>query len=268
MFETYRFPPDYFTFWHLGARMGIGPVTRFLRRVGCRSLLDVGSGGGSNSLLAAQAGFAVTSCDLSAASLKQMRRTARALGPGVCPSPVVADSCRLPLLAESYDVVIASHLIEHLDEPRRLLREVHRVLRPGGTLRLSCPSTFHLMRISRWFGLHLDPADHKVIGYNPAGVAAMLPEGFRVVRCTYQGRFFESNFADVQHLVARAIGLKANPVERDGRPARQSPGGTLVRLVWIAKEAVVLPMLAVAKLEDALLFFVPGSMISLEIEKR
>jgi SAM-dependent methyltransferase len=55
---------------------------------------------------------------------------------------------------ETFDVVYASHLLEHLhpDAAERCLREVHRVLRPGGILRLAVPDLDHMVA-------HYDPAD-------------------------------------------------------------------------------------------------------------
>ncbi|MFL6101005.1 MAG: methyltransferase domain-containing protein [Actinomycetales bacterium] len=42
-----------------------------------------------------------------------------------------------------YDVVVAGDVIEHLSRPGLLLREIHRVLRPGGQLLLSVPNFGH-----------------------------------------------------------------------------------------------------------------------------
>ena len=47
----------------------------------------------------------------------------------------------LPFADASLDAVHSSHMVEHisLEQTRRLLREIHRCLRPGGYLRLSTP---------------------------------------------------------------------------------------------------------------------------------
>lgn len=42
--------------------------------------------------------------------------------------------------AHSFDVVHASHLIEHLEDPRSFLGEVHRILSPRGLLMLTTPN--------------------------------------------------------------------------------------------------------------------------------
>ncbi len=42
------------------------------------------------------------------------------------------DVQRIPLADASVDVVICNHLLEHVADDRRALRELHRILRPGG----------------------------------------------------------------------------------------------------------------------------------------
>lgn len=46
----------------------------------------------------------------------------------------------------SYDSVIATGLLEHVRDPKRLLRECHRVLKKGGKLFLSASSVFAVHR--------------------------------------------------------------------------------------------------------------------------
>jgi len=44
----------------------------------------------------------------------------------------------------SFDVVIAGELLEHLRDPLRLIAEIRRVLRPGGTFVASVPNAYRL----------------------------------------------------------------------------------------------------------------------------
>jgi methionine biosynthesis protein MetW len=46
--------------------------------------------------------------------------------------------------AASFDVVVAGELLEHLRDPRRVVGEVRRVLRPGGTFVASVPNAYRL----------------------------------------------------------------------------------------------------------------------------
>jgi SAM-dependent methyltransferase len=52
---------------------------------------------------------------------------------------VKADITNLPLPAESYDVVYASHVLEHVPDDRKAVSEIYRVLKPGGMAILPVP---------------------------------------------------------------------------------------------------------------------------------
>lgn len=44
----------------------------------------------------------------------------------------LGDAMDLPYFSNTFDVVICAHIYEHVPEPRRLMDEIHRVLKPGG----------------------------------------------------------------------------------------------------------------------------------------
>lgn len=55
---------------------------------------------------------------------------------------ILGDAERLPFETGSLDVVRAKEIIEHLPDPRRMLREVRRALRPDGLFIVHVPSQF------------------------------------------------------------------------------------------------------------------------------
>lgn len=50
----------------------------------------------------------------------------------------------LELEDDSFDVVVAGELLEHLRDPHRVVAEMRRVLRPGGTFVASVPNAYRL----------------------------------------------------------------------------------------------------------------------------
>ncbi len=52
---------------------------------------------------------------------------------------VLGDLQRLPVKDRSLDVVVCSHVLEHVPDDRRALAEIHRVLRPGGRAYVMVP---------------------------------------------------------------------------------------------------------------------------------
>ncbi len=55
---------------------------------------------------------------------------------------------KFPFPSESFDKVFSEHMIEHLevDRLRKFLKEVFRVLKPGGTFRVTCPDLAWMVR--------------------------------------------------------------------------------------------------------------------------
>lgn len=272
MFETYRFPADYLAYWFLATRTALGPFRGFLlrmRRRGFASMLDVGSGSGGLALHAAVMGFEVTSVDVSRSSLLSAARFAPRLPINKPMLSVVASGERLPLPDHSYDIVVFSHVIEHLAAPRPFLDELYRVLRPGGYLLLRSPSASQGMRVARRFGIDMAPEDHVVEGYDEAELKPMMPPGFTLRRKRYQGRFFEANSCDFQLFLAQLTGMRANPLDRDDEAGEDTSESRrwLFRLLFPFKEAVLLLMLLVCRIESLLFFFMPGCFVEFEFEK-
>jgi SAM-dependent methyltransferase len=101
------------------------------RLEGCR-LLNVGCGTGGFSLLAREAGARVCSID---ASVEAAGIAADRGGDAV----VCAEAERLPVASASTDIVYCFSTLEHVADARAALREMVRVLAPGGLLYLHTP---------------------------------------------------------------------------------------------------------------------------------
>lgn len=71
---------------------------------------------------------------------------------GLRPHLEQADVLSLPYDDQSFDVVMAAHVLEHLPDPQRALKEMIRVLRPGGMVFvcLTRPSIFGALVQFKW----------------------------------------------------------------------------------------------------------------------
>lgn len=81
---------------------------------------------------------------------------------------VIGNAERLPFKDGSFDLVVLSWVVEHLDHPQGVFREIHRVLKPGGAasfltpntwnynvwMILLVPNTFHGLFTRRLYGRH------------------------------------------------------------------------------------------------------------------
>ena len=93
-------------------------------------VLDVGAGAGYTSARLAERGHRVRAVDIHTEQFV----------PREIPCVKADLNGRLPFDDASFDGVLALEIIEHLEAPRAFLRELARVVRPGGTVVVSTPN--------------------------------------------------------------------------------------------------------------------------------
>lgn len=95
------------------------------------AVLDVGSGGGLLAEEFAALGARVTGVDPSPASLEVARGHAAEQGLEIEYRQAIGED--LPFADASFDAVYCCDVLEHVDDVGKTVREIARVLRPGGT---------------------------------------------------------------------------------------------------------------------------------------
>lgn len=134
---------------------------------------------------------------------------------------VQADAALLPFKNKVFDAVICAELLEHLPKPRQVLKEVHRVLKPRGTLLISAPFLIPI---------HGDPDDFG--RYTDSYWRTTLESlGFQQIAIEFQGGFF-SVLSDMLRDLMLHWGTLA-------WPRRGSLRGMLLKLIfWSRRQAL------------------------------
>jgi SAM-dependent methyltransferase len=144
-------------------------------------LLEVGCGIGTDLVRFARGGARVTGIDLSDTALALARRNMALHG---CPEGVFAigDGAALPVADESVDVVYAHGVLQYSADPRGIVREAQRILRPGGTAVFMVYNRVSwLMALSKIMKVGLEHEDAPGLRLYSIGEFQALLEGFQTI---------------------------------------------------------------------------------------
>lgn len=135
-------------------------------------LLDIGFGAGTLLEVAQNEGWQVFGLEVSKPAVEQARSKGFEVFHGSL------SEANYP--QNHFDVITASEILEHLESPIEELREIFRILRPGGLLWATTPSSVGISR--KAMGLHwsmVAPPEHTQL-YSKLGMRIMLRDaGFR-----------------------------------------------------------------------------------------
>ena len=94
--------------------------------------LDIGAACGGNTQVLMNNGWHATALDFSST------------GPQICRqrgvTAIRGDATLLPFSPRSLDLVVAYDVLEHIEQDAEVVKEVHRVLRPGGQFLVAVPA--------------------------------------------------------------------------------------------------------------------------------
>lgn len=123
-------------------------LTVDLERLGLRPgdrVLDLGCGSGRHAFELYKRGAHVVALDRDDTELKDVARTLVAIDEadeapeGAAAAPLHGDALELPFPDSRFDRVVASEVLEHVHDDRAAMRELARVLKPGGVLAVTVP---------------------------------------------------------------------------------------------------------------------------------
>ncbi len=103
------------------------------------TLLDIGVGTGLFMEIAMQRGFEVSGLDVSDYAIKGVSKRLKIRSDKRL---VVSELHSSTFPTQSFDVVNLRHSIEHVTDPAKLLKQVFRILKPGGIVSIATPNSF------------------------------------------------------------------------------------------------------------------------------
>lgn len=92
---------------------------------------------------------------------------------------IVGDIHELPFADNSIDVIICSSVLEHVEEPQRAVREMYRVLKPGGVCFIDVPFLFYYHPMKGYY--------HDFYRFTADGIKYMARDFSSVELCTGRG---------------------------------------------------------------------------------
>jgi SAM-dependent methyltransferase len=95
-------------------------------------------------------GWDVTLTDLSEGILHDAKEGLKASAPAEQFRFISADARSIPFPDASFDAVLANHMLYHVSERHQALKEIRRVLKPGGVLFASTMGISHMKEVKRF----------------------------------------------------------------------------------------------------------------------
>jgi SAM-dependent methyltransferase len=157
--------------WYRGRRKVLDGVIDDLRLPARAEILDAGCGSGRNMIDLARHGT-VTGVELSTTSVSLARER--------CTGDVIEGSVlEMPFDAGRFDLAASLDVIEHLEDDLAALRELRRVVKPGGTLLVTVPAY-------QWLWSGHDVVNHHYRRYTRRTLQRVGEQaGWRQARTTY-----------------------------------------------------------------------------------
>jgi SAM-dependent methyltransferase len=169
-------------FWHGGKLTMIDQLIRpHLKADSC--LLEIGCGAGNLLMQASVRGSYPVALDFAMQALTFVRsrlREAQSGSEAPCDFMCIQSVGEaLPLGSDSFECVLLSEVIEHLEAPQISIQEAARVLRPGGRLLITTPNYRSLWPLMEWTVdlLNMAPkmaGEQHISRFHPASLRRLL----------------------------------------------------------------------------------------------
>jgi SAM-dependent methyltransferase len=162
-----------FHWWFVGRRKLFKSLFSLLGLPSDLRVIDIGCGVGSNLRLLQSMSSKLVGMDSEMYGLAHIRKSISAV------ALVNGDLMKLPFKADSVDLILASDVLEHLDQDTIGIREIHRSLKRGGKVLFTVPAFKLLWGVQDIVGMHKRRYSKKEL------VTKIEGEGFKILRSSY-----------------------------------------------------------------------------------
>lgn len=157
-------------------------LTHYLRkRIKNGKLLDVGCGVGYF-LIRAEKYYETYGIDISHFAISYAKRN---LNKSILK---LGSATNIPFSDEIFDIVTCFDVLEHIRNPREVLREIYRVLKPSGVLIVRVPNTESVglnLKKDDWYGFRDET--HVSLFSNDEWIKLVEDESFEIIDVFYDG---------------------------------------------------------------------------------
>ncbi|MGA3092559.1 MAG: class I SAM-dependent methyltransferase [Terriglobales bacterium] len=192
------------------------------------AVLDIGCGSGTFLAAMRERGWQVQGVEFDNLAAERGRQEGLDIFAGTI------DAAKYP--SSTFDYVRSNHSFEHVHNPREVLLEIRRIVKPTGLLFIGVPNVKGLMaRLYGTYWWYLGAPVHP-FGYSPATLGRLLAEtGFKIERVNYN-----SKYAGVVGSIQLYLNRNNARVGDDGQIARNR----FLRLIghWAARLTDLLRM--------------------------
>ena len=132
-----------------------------------------------------------------------------------------------------FDVAVLSNVLEHSLDPAQMLRDVHRILKPGGQVWISCPNSRSWLRSffkKYWINWHVP---FHIVHFSSSTLETTLT----------RGGFTNAQIRQITPSLWVASSVIARMFARRGHPTRQLRNPVLVLALMLIARLVFFPLL-------------------------
>jgi len=180
--------------WFTGRRRLLKTLLSFLKIRRDSTVIDVGCGVGSNLTLLKSMGFKVIGIDSEIYSLSFAKKLS-----GVF--LINGNLLRLPIKSNSIDLIVATDILEHLNEDTIGIKEIHRTLAREGMVVLTVPAFEFLWGTQDVVGMHKRRYSKKEF------LRKLEHEGFTILKSSYFNFILFTPILFARRMI-RLLGLK------------------------------------------------------------